>query len=880
MKPIKLIMSGFGPYANEEVVDFNQFNDGLFLITGDTGSGKTTIFDAIVFSLYGEASGGKERRDSKSFRSDYCNKERLTFVEMWFTHKGKDYHIKRYPAYTITDESGNELSKKQASVNLECLTDGTNYTKQDDVKNKVHEIIGLDINQFTQTMMIAQGDFLKILNAKSDERKKLFQKLFHTDDYNKLELLLKDYKSACENNYNNNKKSINESLKRININNEYDKHEELEKFINSNTNYDVNIPLLKEMINIDEDNHQDYNNTNESLLTLKREYDRDLNSANEINNNINKYNKLLEEKESLDKDKVIKEKEKNKLALIKEAKEIYPLDIKCQSAKKVKEDNDKNIEVTSKNIDIYQDKLDKLNLEFNLFKNEEFNLLEEHEEKYNKLKKGLDALTKYNKSKEKQEKLKANYSSLVSEVTDKNKLFEDEDRKRKLNIVGILACDLVDNTPCPVCGSREHPNKAKLCNDDIYTEVELNKLKENIDILKEEENKAFKELHEYNLLMEPLIQAIKDANLDINNDINVLDKNIKNDIKVLDETIKDLKDRNIKYTKEIAELNSKVETFNKSLDSLKKNKESLDKEYEEIKAKFLKAIEDSVLKEYDIYQEYLEYSSNSDSLENELKEYFDKVKENETQLGIYANLIKGKELIDTKELQLLLDKVNKDIKELESKISIINTRINVNKKEYDNLCKLSKLDKKFDKEYNIAKEAYDSVSGNINQRVKLSLEAFLQQYYFKKVIIMANKRLEKLTSGEFILRCKENAKDMRSKAGLDLDVYDSSTGKWRDVSTLSGGESFMASLSLALGLSDIVQAESGVIRMDSMFIDEGFGTLDDNSLNQAMNVLLDLSNGNRLIGIISHVNELKNRISQKIIVTKTIGGSKVKYLVD
>mgnify|MGYP002624658769 CR=1 FL=1 len=202
------------------------------------------------------------------------------------------------------------------------------------------------------------------------------------------------------------------------------------------------------------------------------------------------------------------------------------------------------------------------------------------------------------------------------------------------------------------------------------------------------------------------------------------------------------------------------------------------------------------------------------------------------------------------------------------------------KKEYDNLCKLSKLDKKFDKEYNIAKEAYDSVSGNINQRVKLSLEAFLQQYYFKKVIIMANKRLEKLTGGEFILRCKENAKDMRSKAGLDLDVYDSSTGKWRDVSTLSGGESFMASLSLALGLSDIVQAESGVIRMDSMFIDEGFGTLDDNSLNQAMNVLLDLSNGNRLIGIISHVNELKNRISQKIIVTKTIGGSKVKYLVD
>ena len=291
MKPIKLIMSGFGPYANEEVVDFNQFNDGLFLITGDTGSGKTTIFDAIVFSLYGEASGGKERRDSKSFRSDYCNKERLTFVEMWFTHKGKDYHIKRYPAYTITDESGNELSKKQASVNLECITDGTNYTKQDDVKNKVHEIIGLDINQFTQTMMIAQGDFLKILNAKSDERKKLFQKLFHTDDYNRLELLLKDYKSACENNYNNNKKggysnnniysnhnNYNSMVSSSNINNTYDK----EKVSNFNTYAEENNnnPIMHihkrknnlqryEDDNKDENTNNIFNNQNANLITIK-----------------------------------------------------------------------------------------------------------------------------------------------------------------------------------------------------------------------------------------------------------------------------------------------------------------------------------------------------------------------------------------------------------------------------------------------------------------------------------------------------------------------------------------------------------------------------------------------------------------------------------
>ena len=176
----------------------------------------------------------------------------------------------------------------------------------------------------------------------------------------------------------------------------------------------------------------------------------------------------------------------------------------------------------------------------------------------------------------------------------------------------------------------------------------------------------------------------------------------------------------------------------------------------------------------------------------------------------------------------------------------------------------------------VVNEVYATVSGQMSRRTKLSFETYVQQYYFKQVIAAANKRLTVLTDGMFVLRCKEEAKNMRSQSGLDLDVLDRSTGLWRDVSTLSGGESFMASLALALGLSDVVQSRSGGVRLDAMFIDEGFGSLDENALRQAMELLTRLAGGARLVGVISHMPELKERIERKVIVTKTVSGSKLR----
>ena len=876
MKPIKLVMCAFGPYSKVETIDFTQLNNGLFLITGDTGAGKTTIFDAIVFSLYGEASGGKLRRDANSFRSDYASNDLETSVEFTFEHKGRKYLIKRTPKYIFISPKTNKEKEHASTVYLECLDSGEILEKQTEVSNKVLEIIGLDINQFTQTMMIAQGDFLKILNAKSDERKKLFQKLFHTDDYYRLEELLKEYTSECKEKFNRNKSDIDSSLKRIILNDSYSHLDELNNFISSNTNYDSNLPLLKEMIEEDEELEKEYSNAKASLESGKLALSNQIQAIETDNKNIRALEKLEEERVRLDSDKEKYEELSKKINLIKESSNIKPVELEYNHALENKKKNDDTIKSNNKSLKDYQEKLDKLNLEHKSFIDYEYVNKTNYEEKLNILKDGYTALKNYSSYVSKEEKLSNAYKDAVLETNEAKHKYDDEYAKYKLNQAGIMAKDLVDGVPCPVCGSKEHPNKAKITSDDIYSSEELEELQEDIKSLEEKEKKAKEALDNHRVEVAPLLESISKANLNKDDDINL----VKDDIKKLEDLIKALEEKEKKYTQEISSIEGKIDTFNKSIAKLLKDKETIDNNFENKKSEFDTKLSGSILKNLDTYHQYLDELPKLDDYQEDYDNYNKKVNDNKTNITTYKELTKGKELLDVNDKKDELNKLNLDLQEKEDLLKDVHVRVITNNTEYDKLVKLAREYKKLDKEYSVAKLASDSVSGNLSSKIKLSLEAFLQQYYFKKVIYMANIRLEKLTNGEFKLRCKETIKDKRSQTGLDLEVHDSSTGKWRDVSTLSGGESFMASLSLALGLSDTVQSDSGVIRMDSMFIDEGFGTLSDNALNQAMNVLLELSNSNTLIGIISHVNELKSRINQRLVVKKTATGSIVKFEID
>ena len=242
--------------------------------------------------------------------------------------------------------------------------------------------------------------------------------------------------------------------------------------------------------------------------------------------------------------------------------------------------------------------------------------------------------------------------------------------------------------------------------------------------------------------------------------------------------------------------------------------------------------------------------------------------------------LSGKEKADLAALAALQSAAEAARKAAEQAAAKADRKIALHEDSLQEILKARRQMKRKEENWAVIRDLYDCCAGKTggSRRAKLTFEAYVQQYYFKQVVAAANKRLTILTEGMFTLRCKEEARDRVHQSGLDLDVLDRSTGQWRDVSTLSGGESFLASLALALGLSDVVQGQSGAIRMEAMFIDEGFGTLDENALRNSLQVLSELAEGKRLIGIISHVHDLEEKIEKQIIVKKTLRGAELSVV--
>jgi len=332
----------------------------------------------------------------------------------------------------------------------------------------------------------------------------------------------------------------------------------------------------------------------------------------------------------------------------------------------------------------------------------------------------------------------------------------------------------------------------------------------------------------------------------------------------------------------IFDINKQYQVQNNELISLKSEHQSLLKQIKQNEEKYetdekqYNEILNKTFKDEEEYKKYLIDDNEMSLLEKSIKEYEDNVLKYKTNISTLENQTKDKSIVDVDKLKDNLLEIKKVLDEYNTKHKNNEILINRNKEYYDDLLKYSKKYEKVINEWKDIHELSILVNGQMTNSAKITLEAYVQRYYFKQVVYSASKRLNELSKSNFRLRVKEEAKDLRSQSGLDLEVFDSNTGLYRDVSTLSGGESFMASLSLALGLSDVVSSMSGQIRIDSMFIDEGFGTLDENSLKQAIELLVSLADGKRLVGIISHVSALKERIDNQIIIKKDIYGSYIK----
>lgn len=896
MKPLNLKMSAFGPYKNEVEIDFKKLGtNNIFLITGDTGAGKTTIFDAISYALFNEVSGSN--RPITSLRSKFATTED-TYVELEFEHKGKEYKIRRVPEYERVKKTGEGTTKNIADAYLEY--EDKIITGVKNVNDKIIELIGINAKQFKQISMLAQGEFIKILFAESKDRTEIFRKIFETSIYEQISTNLSILSAETRKNVDRLKTIFQTNTSNIRW---IEKPVAIDLIdLKKITKLDIDeiLNLIEKEIQINKDQIKEEEKENEKLKKEIEKLREKIKKIEEQNEKVKKYKKYLEENEELkQKTKEIKEKEtKIKVSQSVLQKVMPKQQIVNEKQKELKINIDKKqvLEKEIKNGEIIEQENKNKILKLNELK-EILDKYKTIKEKSKNIEDMFLLITQIEKDQKIKEKYVKQYEKLNNQYIEIDEQYKEEEDKFFREQAGIIAQRLEEGKPCPVCGSIEHPNKA-IKNDDVLSEEELKKLEEEKNKLENKRNTIKNETISLNAKIETTIKMIPESNKqdfnlqDFEKKINESKNKQELEIKSLKENFENVclifakKKENIdkinfdeikqNIEKQINGQNNKLLENKVKLKECNTLIETQEKSLEVIQQEYLNAIKELGFKDEKDYKEKTLKEADIEKIKQEIEQYKEKVTTTKTRLEDVKKELKEKEIIDVTQDIEQLEKSSQKQKEEEKQINNKKASISFNKDTNKKLKETAiELIDKMDKMAKI-EELAKIANGTANRKTKITFEQYVQATYFDMVISEANKRLLSMTDNRYLLIRKKKADKISEKIGLDLNVIDNYNGQERDVKSLSGGESFKAALSLALGLSDVIQSYSGGVLVDTLFIDEGFGTLDAESREQAINTLVNLAGSNKLIGIISHVEELQERIDKKIIVEKGQDGSNIK----
>lgn len=1071
MGPLKLKMQAFGSYGRETVIDFTKPEQNLFLITGDTGAGKTTIFDAIVFALYGEASSTSNKKEGVVLQSQYAELNIEPYVEMEFMEGEERYTVRRVPRHLKTVTRGAAKGKGTreitGSVTL-FMPDGTEYPSKE-TNAKLQEITGLTKSQFMQVAMIAQGEFMELLRAKSDDKKKIFRKLFNTEMYEQIVNELGNRKrnmereiavirtrcqsetarikffgdkaeeknpgddeiSLCEKRLEELKKRVSdgeivvmpeltEVLERylVILDNQLKKaqklyedaaeirekkreiyieaqqlqslfiqrkqtEEELEEYRKQSfemenkeklagsvsdaweiktfydfwkagqedaervrTAFETQTERLPGLMEEEEGMIQEEQKKQKELETVQEEYTRTLEKAEKA---IQLFGQIKETKKKMDMGKELLEKARIKEEADKKAFEVL------ENREKALRDRSEQLADAGEKLAVCQSQMKEINgMTADL--------------------KALSSIYKEQKTYEKKiEELKEKYKEARASYEKKHGEYE----KKRQNFLdaqaGFLASELMEGMPCPVCGSIEHPRPCVMKKE--HSEF----TREGMDLLEKETEKLRAEQENLSAEVKSNTDLRDVKKQDFDESFNRLKNRMRENIPALPEEfspgqgqelirqwMKEVQENGIKYQRDWEELQS----VQKQMKDLEEEKPAVRKQmeisaeqvreariaYESAKAEFQsysfssdfeseeaakKAEAEAARKKERFTEDYNtaraareKAGTERSNTETLIKKYRAELPtaeaEEEKRKKNYESMAEGKEMAESqwksltdiyekqmteqlrKEVQVFregkkaaegkaqsltaaignrkppvmadIQKETEDaehrLKSAESLRDQIRSVYKDNKEADHILSPMLQERQKLVEEHGRIDHLYRLVSGNVSGS-RMDLETYVQRYYLEKILYAANRRFRDMSAGQFELRMYNLEKAGEGKnRGLDLMVYSAVTGKEREVRTLSGGESFMAALALALGMADQIQESSAAINLDMMFIDEGFGSLDEHSRNQAVKVLLEMAEGSKLIGIISHVTELKQEIEDQLIVTKDESGSHVKWQIS
>ena len=1038
MKPTYLELCAFGPFAGQIVLPLERIvSEGVFLVHGATGAGKTTIFDAVSFALFGNASG--ENRPTDSFRSDFAGDDSRTYVILEFSHGGHSYRIERSPAYRRPKQRGEGFTDSKAEAVL-TEPSGMKIVGYQSVTEKVEEILGVDWKQFKQISMIAQGEFLKLLTVESKERGEIFRKVFHTGELGRIGKELKDrmlkVKRFCE--------ELDTSIVQYysGIDNSADSSykEQIDEFLESRDIHKTAEfqEILKTLVAEDK---AELERTKERLSIAEQKLTELKVKESKAAEWLQKKQEFATLEEQLPDMLVLEQKnkiDKQRLALVKRAstavrpqKEAY-LVAKEESEQLLRTITEKEKQMAELRaleeqvtLSYQKAQADKINMEQLLRRmeqlrgevklltqkeelEEEFrqkdlmvteltgqenglkNLMAEEEARYKECRAKQDKLTEIYQSgraleaeerelkqtlselenQEKRfdsfEKIKENYDSLTTQISDlmeqkqrQNAKLQQMEAAYTFEQAGMLAMDLESGSPCPVCGSTQHPDPAKPAEGAVSRE-ELAKCKQEYQEISDKVEVLGKEAASEKGTMELLLQQlgirgdasavqqlIEERRLQKNRvqeTLSEVEKQLDILVKEQEEGMK-ARDEAAVLEQELSKKRNDLETLQENLRRIRTEQEAisrsikrilLDSAFEQVKdanAALTAAEEEHEQKKAGIIlaeADYQDWSNKKQSETAVLEQLFGqkllRMQKEQNALEDYEKAIRmagfdneadfERNMLPEEELQRLeeetlenegriirfrerhmlleqeLGRVSPEISEdfmeriecitgeketLSNQVTRLTARMETNEKVRKNVEIQLGIRGNMQKEYSSVSALSNVANGEITGKDRLPFEQYVQAFYFEQVIYEANLRLKKMSGGRYALKRRTEAESRRSVTGLDLEIMDYFTGKARSVKSLSGGESFKAALSLALGLSDVIQGRAGGVVVETMFVDEGFGSLDKDSLEQAVAILKELATDNRIVGIISHVEELKECIDKKILLTKGTQGSSISW---
>ena len=912
MRPLHLTMSAFGPYAGRISLNLESLGtSGLYLVTGDTGAGKTTIFDAICFALYGASSGGT--RQPSMLRSKYARPDMPTEVELVFAYRNEIYQIRRNPEYDRPRIRGTGMTREAAGAEL-VMPDGRVIGKLSDVNEEIRTLLGVDKEQFTQIAMIAQGQFLKLLLANTTERQTIFRSLFKTGIYELIYSRLRHDMSELEAERNRLNAAMEQICQDISCD-EYSIHyEEAEKARKREMPLQEIFPLLKSVAEEDEKRLFEMNSA-EGNLELQREELRKIlarleaqekaeNQMDSAKTALNDIEPILPQlrSEMEQAQSRLSEVEKNaaKLSGIeRELAEFDTLEEKQEEfkAQKRKYDSEKDeIEKMSRSHTELQGKIEQNKKELNGL-SETGSALEKIKARGNELEQRKKRIEGFQSEAGRIENLQRRLTA----QQDKLKMAESraaEERKRAENMrhtfnleqAGLMASQLTDGEPCPVCGSRIHPQLAS-ASVDAPTELQVKAAEKKAEEARSDANTCANEtaavLGEIKSARESLERQMDSYFGTVPEDIvaylSAEQLRVSGESEQNKEEMLKLEAQNKRRSVLEQVIPQQEEKEHSMLQKLTEGKEQLARD---------EARMNEIIREGKEIRAKLNYKSKAEALsikiqlesENDTirrtaettKTAFDSARLQENNLkaritelsGLLADRMDG----NKNDIQTSLNQNASEKNAIADARQKVQMRISQNNRAMKRLQEKAEQLSLFDNRWRWMQSLYQTAGGTISGKEKIMLETYVQTTFFDEILQRANLHFLRMTDNQYELVRRRTPVNQRSQSGLEMDVIDHWNGSTRGVQTLSGGESFLASLALALGLSEEISCQASGVQMDALFVDEGFGSLDEDALEKAMAALQSLTEGNRLVGIISHVAELRRELDRQILVTKVPGG--------